>query len=61
MIDREIKNIERNEKKNMTEMKKLAAKGQHGPAKILAKSIASGRAQMTNMYTMSAQLTGVQA
>ena len=54
MIDREIKNIERNEKKSMTEMKKLAAKGQHGPAKILAKGIASGRAQMTNMYTMSA-------
>ena len=60
MVEREIKNIERMEKKNLTEMKKLAEKGQHGPAKVLAKSIANGRAQMTNMYTMSAQLTNVQ-
>ena len=60
MVEREIKNIERMEKKNLTEMKKLAAKGQHGPAKVLAKSVAQGRAQMTNFYTMSAQLTNVQ-
>jgi hypothetical protein len=39
-IDREMKNLERQEKKNLAEIKKLASKGQHGPAKIMAKSVA---------------------
>jgi hypothetical protein len=35
-----MKNLERAEKKNLAEIKKLASKGQHGPAKIMAKSVA---------------------
>jgi len=43
-LEREIKNIERQEAKTMREIKKMAEKGQTGPAKILAKDIARGRA-----------------
>jgi hypothetical protein len=39
-VERECKNLERAEKKNLAEIKKYAAKGQHGPAKIMAKSVA---------------------
>ena len=59
-IDREMKNLERAEKKNLAEIKKLAAKGQHGPAKIMAKSVAQQRAQMTQMTMMNAQMTAIE-
>jgi septation ring formation regulator EzrA len=50
-IDREIKNLEKQEKKNIAEIKKMAQKGQHGPAKILAKDVARGRST-SNQYMM---------
>jgi len=44
-LDREIKNLEKQEKKLMGEIKKMAQKGQHGPAKIMAKDVARCRGQ----------------
>ena len=43
-LEREIKNIEKNEKKMMGEIKKMAQKGQHAAAKILAKDVTRCRA-----------------
>ena len=39
-LAREVTNIDRNEKKTLAEIKKMAEKGQHGPAKILSKDVA---------------------
>jgi len=50
-LAREVTNIDRNEKKTLTEIKKMAEKGQHGPAKILSKDVARQR-QQKNQYLM---------
>lgn len=42
-LDKEIRNLEKQEKKMMGEIKKMAQKGQHGPAKIMAKDVARCR------------------
>jgi len=52
-LEREIKALERQEQKTMTEIKKLATKGQHNAAKILSKDVARNRAQR-NQYRMIA-------
>ena len=59
-LDREIKNMEKQEKKLMGEIKKMAQKGQHGPAKIMAKDVARSRAQVMQFQTMSSQLTSIE-
>ena len=51
-IDREIKKIQSQEAKQLKEVEKLAKKGQHGAAKIVAKNVAMCRAQTKNLYTM---------
>ena len=40
-IEREIKNLQRQEAKQLKEVEKLAKQGQHGPAKTVAKSVAT--------------------
>ena len=39
-----MKNLEKGEKKLLGEIKKMAQKGMHGPAKIMAKDVARTRA-----------------
>ncbi len=43
-IEGEIKNLDRSEEKALKEVAKLAKKGQHGPAKTMAKSVGMIRA-----------------
>ena len=52
-LEREIKALERQEAKTMKEIKKLAEKGQNGPAKILAKDVARGRSTMMNYRNLA--------
>ena len=47
------------EKKQLKEVEALAKKGQHQAAKIVAKSVANTRKQVTNFYSYSAQLKGL--
>ena len=58
-IEREIKNLGRQEAKQLKEIKTLAGKGQHGPAKIVAKSVATTRKHTANLYNMSANLKSI--
>jgi translation initiation factor 6 (eIF-6) len=44
-LDREVKNLEKQEKKLIGEITKMAKKGQTGPAKIMAKDVARCRKQ----------------
>lgn len=43
-IETEIKNLDKSEAKALKEVEKLAKKGQHGPAKTMAKSVGMIRA-----------------
>ena len=58
-IEREIKNLQRQEAKQLKEVEKLAKQGQHGPAKTVAKSVATTRKHIGNYYNMSANLKSV--
>jgi len=44
-LEREVKNLERQEAKTMKEIKKLAQAGQHKAAQILAKDVTRNRSQ----------------
>lgn len=66
MIDRSIRTIEREqkklqgqEKKLLAEIKVLATKNQHGPAKIMSKDLIRTRAQINQYYTMTSQLKAI--
>ena len=52
--------MEKQEKKLMAEIKKMAQKGQHGPAKIMAKDVSRCRSQVTQFMNMSSQLTSIE-
>ena len=52
-IDRERLKIENNEKKMLEEIKKLAKKNQHGPAKAMSKDLIRMRNQVNQYYTMT--------
>ncbi len=52
--------MEQQEAKTMKEIKKMAEKGQHAAAKIMAKDIARNRASRVQMMTMSSQLKSMQ-
>ena len=58
-IEYEIKKLDKNETKALKEIEKLARKGQHGPAKTMAKTVGMIRAQRTNMYNTQANLTSM--
>ena len=53
-VEREITKLDRDEKKNLKEVEKLAKAGQHTAAKTVAKSVAMSRKQKNNFYNMTA-------
>jgi hypothetical protein len=59
-LAREVTNIERQEKKTMAEIKKMAEKGQHGPAKIMSKDVARQRKQRDQYLMMGSQLKAME-
>lgn len=52
-IDREQKKLQAQEKKLLADIKVLATKNQHGPAKILSKDLVRARKQVDQYYVMS--------
>ena len=58
-IEREQTKLTNQEKKCLDDIKKLAAKNQHGPAKIMAKNLVRMRQQVNSMYQMKAQLQAI--
>lgn len=66
MLDRSIREIERErqglqnqEKKLITEIKKTAKEGQMGAVKVMAKDLIRTRHQITKFYALKSQLQGV--
>ena len=66
MIDKSIRTVEREQKKLqaqevklLKEIKVLATKNQHGPAKIMAKDLVRSRAQINSYYSMTSQLKAI--
>ena len=66
VVDRAVRSIEREQKKLqgqevkcLKEIKALATKNQHGPAKTMAKNLVRIRSQVNNMYQMKAQLGAI--
>ena len=58
-IERERVKLEGNEKKLLEEIKKLAKKNQHGPAKALSKDLIRTRNQVSQYYNMTSQLKAI--
>eukprot|EP00354_Favella_ehrenbergii_P003487 CAMPEP_0170466714 /NCGR_PEP_ID=MMETSP0123-20130129/10566_1 /TAXON_ID=182087 /ORGANISM="Favella ehrenbergii, Strain Fehren 1" /LENGTH=110 /DNA_ID=CAMNT_0010732903 /DNA_START=27 /DNA_END=359 /DNA_ORIENTATION=- len=55
-IDRERTKLQNQEAKTLKEIKALAMKNQHGPAKMMSKDLVRSRAQVNMYYTMSSQM-----
>jgi charged multivesicular body protein 2A len=67
MITKSIRTVEREQKKLMAQetkllkdIKALATKNQHGPAKLLSKDLVRQRAQVNSYYTMISQLKAIE-
>ena len=58
-LERERKKLEKEEPKILGDIKKLATKGLHGPAKIRAKDLARLRNQVSQLYMIGSQLKGI--
>lgn len=58
-LERERKKLENEEPKILGDIKKLATKGLHGPAKIRAKDLARLRNQVSQLYILGSQLKGI--
>jgi division protein CdvB (Snf7/Vps24/ESCRT-III family) len=58
-IQREILQLDRQEKEALTEIKKLASKGQDAAVRILAKQVVTIRSQRERMQKSHAQLNGL--
>eukprot|EP01065_Artemidia_motanka_P039105 TRINITY_DN4794_c2_g1_i1.p1 TRINITY_DN4794_c2_g1~~TRINITY_DN4794_c2_g1_i1.p1 ORF type:complete len:245 (+),score=95.56 TRINITY_DN4794_c2_g1_i1:94-735(+) len=58
-LDRQIRDLERSEKKVMDEVRKAAKKGDNASVKILAKEIAGARKAKKRFYVAKAQLNSV--
>ena len=58
-LERERSKMEREEPKILNDIKKLAQKGLHGPAKIRAKDLARLRNQVSQLYVLGSQLKGI--
>ena len=58
-LERERKKLEKEEPKILGDIKKLAMKGLHGPAKIRAKDLARLRNQVSQLYVIGSQLKGI--
>lgn len=66
MIDRSVRTVEREQKKMqaqeqklLKQIKELATKNQHGPAKIMAKDLIRTRKQIDSFYIMTSQLKAI--
>ena len=59
-VEREQKKLQQQEGKVLKEIKALATKNQHGPAKILSKDLVRMRAQVNQYYTMISQLKSIE-
>ena len=59
-LKREITNLDRQEAKTLKEVKAMAQKGQHGPAKILAKDVSRQRKTKTQYQMMNSQLMAME-
>ena len=55
-IERERTKLQNQEAKTLKQIKDLAMKNQHGPAKILSKDLVRSRAQVNMYYTMASQM-----
>ena len=55
-IERERNKLQAQEAKTLKEIKNLAMKNQHGPAKIMSKDLVRSRAQVNMYYTMASQM-----
>ena len=55
-IERERNKLQAQEAKTLKEIKALAMKNQHGPAKIMSKDLVRSRAQVNMYYTMASQM-----
>ena len=55
-MERERTKLQNQEAKTMKQIKDLAMKNQHGPAKILSKDLVRSRAQVNMYYTMASQM-----
>jgi charged multivesicular body protein 2A len=67
MISKSIRTVEREQKKLigqeaklLKDIKALATKNQHGPAKLLSKDLVRQRAQVNQYYTMISQLKAIE-
>jgi len=60
-LDKDLLNLDRQEKQISLEIKKLAKAGQMTAAKQLAKEVVRIRTQRTKIYSMKGKLSGVQA
>ena len=55
-IERERTKLQNQEAKTLKQIKDLAVKNQHGPAKILSKDLVRSRQQVNMYYTMASQM-----
>ena len=60
-IERERQKLQNQEAKTLAEIKKLAQKNQHGPAKILSKDLVRSRQQVNMYYTMASQMKTIES
>ena len=58
-MEKEISNLEKNEKKLIADIKANAKKGQMGPVRIQAKDLARTRQYITKFIEMKANLSAV--
>ena len=59
-LDRERNKLQLQEKKLITEIKKLARQGQESSVRILAKDLVRVRGSVTKFYSMKSQLQAVE-
>ena len=59
-VEREQKKLQNQETKLLKDIKALAQKNQHGPAKILSKDLVRTRSQVNQYYTMISQLKAIE-
>ena len=59
-VEREQKKLQNQEAKLLKDIKALAQKNQHGPAKILSKDLVRTRSQVNQYYTMISQLKAIE-
>ena len=59
-MERERNRLQNQEAKTLKEIKALAQKNQHGPAKIMSKDLVRSRQQVNMYFTMASQMKVVE-